>query len=232
VGKTVIIEQAEDLQWSCITVRGPQSESFLQGQLTQDLALIDEAGGWSLLLRPDSAVLSTCFVRRSAQGFDVAVPRELSEVALARLRRFHLRVDCSLEVGDVDEGPMATTEQLVDGRWPGAREFGVELTPRSYGAAFVERTVSFTKGCYTGQELVARLDARNSSVPWRFVWASGPSVERINEALKSKGPAGPQGGRDALGREGGIASLGFAHRSLLDSEVLASFDDVSVEAIG
>jgi folate-binding protein YgfZ len=28
----------------------------------------------------------------------------------------------------------------------------------------VERTVSFTKGCFTGQELVARLDARGSKV--------------------------------------------------------------------
>jgi folate-binding Fe-S cluster repair protein YgfZ len=33
----------------------------------------------------------------------------------------------------------------------------------------VERTVSFTKGCYTGQELVARLDARGSNVPRRLV---------------------------------------------------------------
>jgi len=35
--------------------------------------------------------------------------------------------------------------------------------------------VSFTKGCFTGQELVGRLDARGSSVPWRMVRASGPS---------------------------------------------------------
>lgn len=32
----------------------------------------------------------------------------------------------------------------------------------------VERTVSFTKGCYTGQELVARLDARGSKVARRL----------------------------------------------------------------
>ena len=31
-------------------------------------------------------------------------------------------------------------------------------------AGLVERTVSFTKGCFTGQELVARLDARGSKV--------------------------------------------------------------------
>ncbi len=32
----------------------------------------------------------------------------------------------------------------------------------------VDRTVSFTKGCYTGQELVARLDARGSKVARRL----------------------------------------------------------------
>jgi folate-binding protein YgfZ len=35
-------------------------------------------------------------------------------------------------------------------------------------AGLVERTVSFTKGCYTGQELVARLDARGSKVARRL----------------------------------------------------------------
>ena len=37
----------------------------------------------------------------------------------------------------------------------------------------VERTVSFTKGCFTGQELVARLDARGSKVARRTV-GGGP----------------------------------------------------------
>ena len=35
-------------------------------------------------------------------------------------------------------------------------------------AGLVERCVSFTKGCFTGQELVARLDARGSNVARRL----------------------------------------------------------------
>jgi tRNA-modifying protein YgfZ len=35
-------------------------------------------------------------------------------------------------------------------------------------AGIVERTVSFTKGCYTGQELVARIDSRGDRVPNRL----------------------------------------------------------------
>jgi folate-binding protein YgfZ len=56
--------------------------------------------------------------------------------------------------------------------WEAARiEAGVpvngrEVTPDTIAAelGLVDRTVSFTKGCYTGQELVARLDARGSRV--------------------------------------------------------------------
>ncbi|MCL2394282.1 MAG: hypothetical protein FWC87_06290 [Acidimicrobiaceae bacterium] len=48
----------------------------------------------------------------------------------------------------------------------GIPRMGAELTeatiPNETG--IVDRTVSFTKGCYTGQELVARIDARGSNV--------------------------------------------------------------------
>ena len=39
--------------------------------------------------------------------------------------------------------------------------------------ALVARTVSFTKGCYTGQELVARIDSRGverAAAPGRAWW--------------------------------------------------------------
>jgi folate-binding protein YgfZ len=60
--------------------------------------------------------------------------------------------------------------------WEAARiEAGVpvggrEVTESTIAAevGLVDRTVSFTKGCFTGQELVARLDARGSKVARRL----------------------------------------------------------------
>ncbi len=48
---------------------------------------------------------------------------------------------------------------------------GAELTEKTIPgeAHLVERTVSFSKGCYTGQELIARLDARGNRVARRLV---------------------------------------------------------------
>jgi folate-binding protein YgfZ len=52
----------------------------------------------------------------------------------------------------------------------GVPRMGRELDEKTIPAAagVVDRSVSFTKGCYTGQELVARIDARGDRVPTRL----------------------------------------------------------------
>ncbi len=56
----------------------------------------------------------------------------------------------------------------------GVAKMGAELSEKTIPAeaGLVEPTVSFTKGCYVGQELVARIDARGSNVPRRLVWVA------------------------------------------------------------
>lgn len=81
----------------------------------------------------------------------------------------------------------------------GIPRMGAELTERTIPAeaGVVERTVSFTKGCFTGQELVARIDSRGSRVPrhLRGVVMSGP------------GGVAPSVGAVVMG-EGGERELG------------------------
>jgi folate-binding protein YgfZ len=52
----------------------------------------------------------------------------------------------------------------------GVPRMGAELDASTIpaSAGVVERAVSFTKGCYTGQELVARIDSRGDKVPTRL----------------------------------------------------------------
>ena len=51
----------------------------------------------------------------------------------------------------------------------GVPAMGAELTgdtiPAEAGKWLIDASVSFTKGCYTGQELVARIDSRGGNVP-------------------------------------------------------------------
>ena len=63
--------------------------------------------------------------------------------------------ECSLDAYEV---------LRIEWGWPA---MGAELTDRTIPAetGLLDRTVSFTKGCYTGQELVARIDSRGGHVP-------------------------------------------------------------------
>lgn len=209
---------ASDLAWSVIEARGDDTLTFLQGQLSQDLADLSEEGAWSLVLAPDSVVVAICQVRPRLDGFDLVVAREDAEAALARLRRFLLRAKCTLQLRDTSEGPFATVAEQIEASWPGANEVARALTPHAFGRRFVHETISFSKGCFTGQELVGRLDARGSSVPWRLMRVEGPSADAIDDYLHSKGPSGPQGITSSMEQEGRVVGLGVAHRSLLGEE--------------
>ncbi|MGH3733625.1 MAG: hypothetical protein ACRDVC_09690 [Acidimicrobiales bacterium] len=217
-----------DLAWSVIEARGDEAISFLQGQLSQDLEGVGADGAWSLVLAPDSVVQAVCFVRVRDDGADLIVARERATMTLARLRRFLLRTKATLEVHDVLGGPYTTLAEQIDASWPGVSELERSLTPHTFGRHFVDQTISFQKGCFTGQELVGRLDARGSSVPWRLVRVEGPSEGVIDDYLKSKGPQGPQGITSARERDGRVVGLGVAHRTLLADEPP---HDISVEEV-
>ena len=78
---------------------------------------------------------------------------------------------------DADEIPAGVDE--ADAAWlesmrvaAGVPRMGAELTeatiPAEVGQWIIDLSVSFTKGCFTGQELVARIDSRGGNVPRRL----------------------------------------------------------------
>lgn len=220
---------AAALAWSTVSVGGSDARTFLDGQLAQS---IDAAatGAWTAVLEPDSTVLCAAWLRDSSQGIDLLVPSELASRVEARLRRFRLRVDVTLSIGEgADGAPLSRHEQLYEQSLPWVGEFARDLTPHSFGRAFVERCVSFDKGCFTGQELVARMDARGASVPFRFARAAGPSLERLREVVAGAGPDKSQGVTTVFEREGGIVAHAIVHRSLLVEG--SAPPDVTVEEI-
>jgi folate-binding protein YgfZ len=62
----------------------------------------------------------------------------------------------------------------VEAAWPAmGGEIGAETIPGETG--ILDRAVSFTKGCYPGQELVERMDSRGAGAPRRLVPVSVPA---------------------------------------------------------
>ena len=85
------------------------------------------------------------------------------------MARFKLRVKAELSLVAGVDGVALTDAERVETRWPA---MGHEIVPGETIPAETGVTgaaVSFTKGCYTGQELVERMDARQAAPPRRLV---------------------------------------------------------------
>lgn len=198
------------LTYGVITVRGDERLSYLQGQLTQDLSEISRTT--SLLLAPSGEVLTDVAVNVEPEVVQLVVPTELAELALARLRRFVLRTKVEFElVGDA--APPVTVKEMLNIPWPSAAEWEKGLPPHSFGRNVVDAAISFTKGCFTGQELVGRADARGATMPWRFVTGRGGEAEAVEGLLLTAGPDGPKGLTSGITVEGELHWRGIAHRS-------------------
>jgi folate-binding Fe-S cluster repair protein YgfZ len=219
------------LEWSAIDVRGDEARDFLQSQLSQDVARGASEETWTLLLQPDGTVLTSSRLACRDDGYRLTVPRALASASFERLRRFHRRIRCTLELVSAVEGPFATRSAQIDARWPLEGEYALALPPQSYGARFVESTVSFVKGCFTGQELVARLDARAANVPWRLAYVEGPTFERIAAAVASRGPASHPAVTTWEAVSEGVRALAVVHRTVLEPAHLASLEDVAITPV-
>lgn len=96
-------------------------------------------------------------------------------------------------------------------------------------AGIVNRSVSFTKGCYTGQELVARVDSRGDNTPrrLRIIEGNSPLPEVGAELLGEDKPAGVITSVASSGDD--WIALGYVRRSFLDqSDLLLDGETVSV----
>ena len=160
-----------------IRVEGPDAAVYLQGQISQDIDAIGVGEtAWSLVLQPNGKLASWFRIHRVAeQEFLLDTDEGHGSGLVARLERFKLRTDATIDVSD--------TQLPAPVTWPGAPDpsderqrilagmpkMGAELTdetiPGEGGQQLIDLSVSFTKGCYTGQELVARIDSRGGNVP-------------------------------------------------------------------
>lgn len=223
--------------WGLIAAEGADAEAFLQGQLTCDVRQITaQYSRLGAYCSPKGRVLALFRLWRSGDAVCLALPRELVDATLTRLRKYVLRAKLTLSdasdrwvrigvagpqaaewltalLGAVPEGANEVAHSVVDAqtlttiRLPGAiPRFEVQgpvaavaavwttLAPRVtlagsepwrlldvlagvptiYPAtvdAFVPQMlnleplggISYQKGCYTGQEVVARTHYRGKS---------------------------------------------------------------------
>ena len=157
--------------YSKIVASGPDAFDFLQAQLSNDLRLLkDRAELLSAWCNPKGRVICIMRVRHSDTGYAMILPEELAEAVLRRLTMFRFRSRVDLEpaaASPADLGiPGSTDDWLLGNLRAGIPEVwqaqSEEFTPHMLNLDLIG-AVSFDKGCYPGQEIVARTHYRGSS---------------------------------------------------------------------
>jgi folate-binding protein YgfZ len=140
---------------STITVTGPDAFEFLQGQLSNDLKRLESEdeilAAWC---NPKGRVIWFGTVSAVEFGFGLSVPAEMADRIVRRLAMFRFRSKVDFEV--VDEGATVDPTDLIRGGYPfiGAAQ-SEQFTPHMLNLDLLD-AINFDKGCYTGQEIVAR----------------------------------------------------------------------------
>lgn len=254
---------ASRIRRDVVTLSGPETITYLQGQLSQDvagLAVGDTA--LSFVLQPTGKV--DTWVRIDRAGPEtVRLDTDAGAGAglLARLQRFKLRTQTDIELRE-DVAVLAVRgAEVIDGvpcGWPGQAgsdvfdvgpddrpsdlpvdvevddggdryqalriahgvpAMGAEITPDTIPAELgqwvIDASVSFSKGCFTGQELVARIDSRGGNVPrhLRGLAVDGPPPAP-DQALLLDGRDVGRVTSAAIDGDGRTVALAFVHRSV------------------
>jgi aminomethyltransferase len=132
-------------------IEGPRAEALVAEAAGGPVALAPEA--WVPLRVAGRALVAAAFGwsgERAVQLFAAAADAAAVEAALRSAASRH---------GGVWGSPEALEILRIEAGVPGAgAELGEQALPAELG--LLERAVSFTKGCYTGQEVVARMHSR------------------------------------------------------------------------
>ena len=150
--------------YSKILVSGADAFDFLQAQLSNDLRLLEDRpeilAAWC---NPKGRVICIARIRRNEGGYALSLPAELAEAVLKRLTLFRFRSKVTFDrapASPADLGIEGDTDAwLLDNLRAGRPEVwqaqSEEFTPHMLNLDLLD-AISLTKGCYTGQEVVAR----------------------------------------------------------------------------
>jgi tRNA-modifying protein YgfZ len=170
-----------------VRVAGPDAEDYLQRMLSNDVTAGEVVD--ALLLTPKSRLIAPLRVwRRAPDDFLLLTEPELGEVVRAQLLRSRFAAKCEIELEEHSSVLVFGGAEGIPGELPGSVEVldaeldstldaeeleraRIEAGVPAWGnelddsilpaeAGLDETHISFTKGCYPGQEPIARLRHR------------------------------------------------------------------------
>ena len=158
-----------DIPYSSISVTGEDAFDFLQAQLAADLNDLP-ASGLSAWCNPKGRVICLFRTRKTEHGFELALPSELAAAVVKRLTMFRFRSKVEFATGAAQAEQLGVGDDYAAWRVANMRA-GVaeileaqseEFTPHMLNLDLLG-AVSVNKGCYPGQEIVARTHFRGKT---------------------------------------------------------------------
>lgn len=219
--------------YSQIAVSGSDSYSFLQGQLSNDLERLQhESGFLAAWCNPKGRVICVPRVDRVADRYRLALPADMAEPVMRRLAmfRFRARVDFTIEDADI---ALLAGRDVANFDLASWRRANLENGIPEIAAAQSERytphmlnldrldAISLDKGCYTGQEVVARTHYRGATKRRMLRYDASAPVAAGDEVSAGERKAG-----DVVNAIGtallAVVSLDFADDDLTIGDVRLS----------
>ncbi len=150
-----------ELPLATIHVTGDDAFDFLQNQLTNDLRRLDsEAEILAAWCNPKGRVIWFGTLRRADAGYAMSVPADMADDIVRRLAMFRFRAKVEFAVG---EGGSVDAKFLIENGHPFVgREQSERFTPHMLNLDLID-AISLDKGCYPGQEIVARTHYRGAT---------------------------------------------------------------------
>jgi folate-binding protein YgfZ len=156
---------------AALRVHGADARTFLQGQLSADVDVL--APSRALLAACNSAqgrVQAVLWLVERSDGIALILPASMIERTATRLRKYVLRSKVSIEElpGAID---LPEPHAYRDSEWrlAGIRAGLPQVYPQTHETFVAQMLnldlldgVSFEKGCYTGQEIIARTHFRGA----------------------------------------------------------------------
>ena len=197
-----------------LKVSGADAETFLQGQLSNDISKLDALSvQLNAYCQHQGKILALFWVMRLEDSFLLSFPSDLLEVIKPRLQMFVIMSDVVIEdvtkdyiqvgsIGETHQEALAINETLsliitdrqdisqfnmgpivhwgmacIDSALPEIYLMTSEkLVPQMLNLDIDEIGVNFSKGCYPGQEVVARLHYLGSAKRRLFAFESGSEI--------------------------------------------------------
>ena len=177
------------LKLATIEVTGDDAFDFLQGQLSNDLRRLDaEASVRAAWCNPKGRVLWFGEITGIDRGFAMTAPAETAEDIVSRLTVFRFRAKVEFEIADQAQ-TLDPDLLIAEGRaWIGKTQMA-QFTPHMLNLDLLD-AISLDKGCYTGQEIVARTHYRGATRRRTLRFGYDGPVTAGDKVLLGDKPAG------------------------------------------